>query len=94
MTNDEIIEVIRAYQAGKKIQWREDCTDEWKDLRQTTTAGWFGWDFRRIEYRVAPEPRRPRECEIYFRNGSPEVRNFKGDYQMNGTSIYMREVLE
>ncbi len=58
MTDDEIIAVVMAHQEGKKIQVR--------DKRDHPNNKWTNdpdpkWDFLVGEYRVAPEPRKPRE---------------------------------
>ena len=51
MTVDQMIEVLTAYKAGKKIQmhWRgkwDDCGPHEPD-----------WDFQQFNYRVKPEPK-------------------------------------
>jgi hypothetical protein len=56
MTDDEILEVVAAHKEGKKIQV-QSITDRnlWYDEPAPT------WNFANHNYRVAPEPRKPRE---------------------------------
>ena len=59
MTDSEIIEVVQAHKEGKQIEYlsvhESDIYEHWHDLRKSTTAGWFGWDFQKFVYRVKPE---------------------------------------
>lgn len=67
MTDDEIIAVVQAHKEGKQIQNR------FRDppINQTERS-WFDYpnivcqwgDFYRFEWRVAPEPRKPREWHL------------------------------
>lgn len=63
MTDEQILEVVSAHKEGKEIEWRDrrHAVCEWHNLRRSTSGGWFGWDFQNLEYRVVPEPRKPRE---------------------------------
>lgn len=59
MSNDEIIAVVQAHKEGKQIEWRElgfQAEHMWMNAGEQPT-----WDFRHWEYRVKPEPRKPRE---------------------------------
>ncbi len=61
MTDEEIIAVVQAHREGKPIQWRRLIEREhgcWSSLNQKDYARWNFYEFR---YRVAPEPRKPRE---------------------------------
>ena len=54
MTHDEMIAVIEAAKAGKRIQFRsssKESTYPWTDIDDPT------WDFSRFIYRAKPEPR-------------------------------------
>ena len=67
MTNDEIIAVVQAHKEGKKIERR---------LRNSITALWLlapdpVWNFNEHDYRVALEPRKPRELVLIYKgNGT------------------------
>ncbi len=60
MSDKDIIEVVAAHAAGKRIQIRnEKRLTEW-----TTLIGDPAWNFEQLQYRVepvVPEPRKPRE---------------------------------
>ena len=60
MTDDEIMAVVSAHKAGKRIEW-EDARGAWSACHAAPS-----WDFRHTNYRVAPEPKlRPwRESEV------------------------------
>ena len=60
MTDDEIITVVRAQMNGqaRRIQCKAPTSDNcWMPL--TNPDGYL--NFRYMDYRVAPEPRKPRE---------------------------------
>lgn len=65
MTDDEIIAVVQAHKEGKQIQAVGVCEGDrdinWRDVHL------FYWDFQHYNYRVKPEPRKPREwwAEVY-----------------------------
>jgi len=57
MSDDHIIAVVQAHKEGKKIQGKNRLlSNVWVDLPEQ-----INWDFMEKEYRVAPEPRKPRE---------------------------------
>ncbi len=59
MTDDEIIAVVQEHKEGKQIQRvLRDSNCEWIDVIEAC------WDFDHYNYRVAPEPRKPREWKI------------------------------
>ncbi len=58
MTDDEILVVVQAHKDGKKTQWSYPVAVKWEEM----PPQWDGqWDFKSFIYRVAPEPRKPRE---------------------------------
>lgn len=69
MTNEQIIQVVKAHSDGKQIQLMSGCS--WFDIPDP------GWDFFRQEYRVKPEkkfrPWKPEEvpmpCVVRSLNG-------------------------
>ena len=68
MTDQEIVDVVRAHMEGKKIEAKTShCVGPW--LSQEYPA----WDFCRVDYRVAKEPMRvwliddPDDKRIYKR---------------------------
>ncbi|SRR6266436_2001798 len=75
MTDDDIIAVVQAHKDGKPIQSRAKETyftartneTNWSEVHfgAMVTDGFAqGFDFRRYDYRVAPEPRKPREWDV------------------------------
>ncbi len=70
MTDDEIIAVVQARKDGKRIQSRASeeyygrkfNEEEWGDSDPAA------WDFYHQDYRVAPEPRKPREWWLIVDN--------------------------
>ena len=89
MTDDEIIEVVRAHKEGKQIQWSHPSKRDWY-----TFEGQPEWNFAQFTYRIKPEPRKPREWEVAeFKDGtiwSTHSGTTGTDYRM----IRVREVLE
>jgi len=58
MTHDEMIAVIQAHRDGKTIQFRDrDSQGKWDDLHPVC----FSANFGTYDYRVKPEPPKPRE---------------------------------
>lgn len=57
MTHDEMISVIQAHRDGKDVQLR------WRDngLVWITVKAHPNWHFDRADYRIKPEPPKPRE---------------------------------
>ena len=65
MSDDQILEVVQAHKEGKKIQVLAIHSDlGWQNCDSPS------WDFARTNYRVAPEPRKPREWQVPVVNGS------------------------
>lgn len=60
MTHNEMIAVIQAAAQGKIIEARakdNDCS-RWCE-------GYISWNFDRCDYRIKPEPPKPREGYVY-----------------------------
>lgn len=83
MTEDEIIAVVQEYRAGKRIEVRVlDPNARWQVTKYPT------WNFFELEYRVAPEPRVPRELWLQDINGGLWQEKF------TGYGVHFREVIE
>lgn len=93
MTDDEIIAVVQAHKEGKRIQ----CSLPHGD--------WFDWpnviapygDFIHSNWRVKPEPRKPREWWVHVKTG--EIRSCLSNdgiysHSLQDETIRVREVLE
>jgi hypothetical protein len=85
---------------GERVQYvRRNIQDAWKDI----PPGFTEWNWALYDYRVAPEPRKPRECYAVFSDGSEHVRMFahrdrneaSAHYRVLGGDevVHMREVL-
>ncbi len=99
MTDYEIIEVVRAHKEGKAIQAR---------VLESSPSYCFGldgrwmtlnvgiWDFANCEYRVAPEPRKPREWWAEFPLDGRVGQIFTDFRQLTkgGELIRVREVID
>ncbi len=59
MSNAEIVKVVLSHSEGKKIQFKNHQWDKWDDCDPQPA-----WNFEQSDYRVAPEPRKPREWKI------------------------------
>lgn len=103
MTDSEIIAVVTAHKEGKQIQHRlNDNTEgnpserEWKDVE----IGYaWPWNFLERDYRVKPEPRKPREwwIEIQKENLADDAWRkpmLTPDGKPVCKTIHVREVLE
>jgi hypothetical protein len=99
---DYMIEVMTAARDGKKIECRcLTVPDEWEPLQ--SGRGAWNWNWPTFDYRIAPEPRVPRECYAVFSDGSEHVRMFahrdrneaSAHYRVLGGDevVHMREVL-
>jgi hypothetical protein len=88
MTDQQILDVVRAHQEGKQIQQSrlEYNNGEWIDCHYGP-----GWNFANFSYRVKPEPKIPREFWIHdYSDGTLEVSRSAGCSKC----IHVREVLE
>lgn len=57
MTDQEIIDVVKAHQEGKKIEFRWDPRFQLKANDWVLCTEYNMWDFSIYEYRVKPEPK-------------------------------------
>ena len=61
---ESMIEVLQAYQAGKKVEFRNaKHYPEWTACDATGPA----WNFHESEYRIAPEPRKKVKLGAWLR---------------------------
>jgi len=90
MTDDEIITIVTAHKEGKQIQLRCSNIPEWTDVVRNEPS----WNFEMIEYRVAPEPRKPREWWVCIDNGEIKSCLTRDFYQSIPSSILVREVMD
>ena len=91
MTIPEMIDVLSAYMEGKKIEVRPVVSPHYWSRSATTPI----WNFADYDYRVAPEPRKPREWWVYIDNGEIKsclTREF--NVSIPARAIKVREVLE
>ncbi len=87
MTDDEIIAVVQAHKEGKPIQSRHMNDPYW--MNNPTE---FQWNFGVYEYRVAPEPSKPREWWLSLDQwGNPRCTPQNTPHQ---GYIHVREVIE
>jgi hypothetical protein len=93
---DHRIAIFQACKDGRKVEWRFPG-NPWGPLHSMPRI----WD--NIEYRIAPEPRAPRECYAVFSDGSEHVRMFAHRDRNEASAhyrvlagdevVHMREVL-
>ncbi len=59
-----MIDVMTAARNGKKIEWlsRENANDTWTTLHDPLL--YSSWRWNSFDYRIASEPRKPREWRI------------------------------
>lgn len=72
MTIDSMIEVLNAHRNGKKIQLiSKTHPNRWTDCALAINGGPL-WDFTDYDYRIKPEPKRPREFWLvnHLENGA------------------------
>jgi hypothetical protein len=93
MTDDQILEVVSARKAGKRIQERHLDQEDWYNMRVPQGM----WNLSLYEYRVAPEPREYWICITkgvwkYAFGDKDSAKNFISE--MSGAAvIHVREVL-
>lgn len=88
MSNDEMIAVLQADKEGKTIEWSTKGLGE-----PRWTADVNRWNFSSFDYRVKPEPPKPREFWIIL----PLKESRCGEawaFDPPGGGIHVREVLE
>lgn len=88
MTDTEIVQVVEARRDGSRIQFRRRYHENgpWEDTDSKPQ-----WDFIRFDYRVKPEPPKPREWWIYPVDG-----NLSCSIEGSPTAgfVHVREVME
>ena len=89
MSDDEILEVVQAHKEGKQIQW--------KTANEVPNLSWMDgaplpWDFNKYQYRVAPEPRKPREWILP--SSTPDMKGRPMSLDKYDGYIHVREVIE
>ncbi len=95
MTDDEIIAVVQAHKEGKQIQVLEIHSGlGWVNVSENKP----NWNFGGTNYRVAPEPRKPREWWVIKRDNGSSFNEFvayecKQSY-CDKEQIHVREVIE
>lgn len=64
MTHDEMIAVIAAHKEGRAIQFRsvDRPRKPWEDYG--SEGGSPSWNFFHFDFRIKPEPRKPREIWV------------------------------
>jgi hypothetical protein len=96
MTDDQILEVVQARKNGKQIEILYD-TRHGYTYETWITTDIDSWDFLNHDYRVKPEPPKPREFWLCKYNSSPTdysvwshpVKQYNAD-----EVIHVQEVLE
>ena len=100
MSDDEIIEVVQARRDGKRIQAQtKNITNNWTDVTSAPS-----WNFNDVDFRIAPEPRKPRDWLIHIPkkpiNECVKVDIFPGSENHSRLPVYesecirVREVIE
>jgi hypothetical protein len=99
MTDDEIIAVVQAHKEGKKIECRS--IDRTNPHMNGTVSDWKQckpyWNFDLFEYRVTPEPRRPREWMCMLNPDgtiTPYDKPVSPEFLLASKTIRVREVIE
>jgi len=91
MTDDQILEVVQAHKEGKRIQVLAIHSDlGWQDCDNPS------WDFRTTHYRVAPEPRKPREWVLAVVKTSGDIagKTVNAKDVSDIETVRVREVIE
>lgn len=87
MTDDEMMDIVRAKKRGDKIQYRRRCDEPWRKI----TRAEYPFDFQHLEYRIAPAPREY-HAEI-LPSGGVFVHEILNSLTRGGESILLREVI-
>lgn len=99
MTHDEMIAVIQAHRDGKVVQWKLNvlhiAASPWQDCKSEDEP----WNFVVAEYRIKPEPPKPKEWWICYdeinETGEPERPLFcLVEQSTSRKQIHVREVIE
>lgn len=85
MSDDEILLVVKAHKEGKKIQVLAIHSDlGWQDCRNPS------WNFGTTTYRVAPEPRKPKQWWLEFKDGGTHAEVHFNNYC--GDCVHVQEI--
>jgi len=97
------VHVMQAALDGKAIQFSCNNGAEWDDAIEPKNTSAFSWNWDSFDYRIAPEPRKPRECWAIFPMHNQPVRMFASKSQLDAMTnfaiesgdevVHMREVL-
>ena len=89
MTIDEKIDLMTAFRDGAATQFRSRrrAGEPWVDCESPE------WNFEDFEYRIRPEPRKPREFWISEFSGRAYAAPFDLEHPGN-LAVHVREVLE
>ena len=89
MTDDEIIAVVQAHKEGKKVEvmWKGG-PQRWIQFDNPR------WNFEHADYRVAPEPRKPRVLDLVYEGGGIWKELCAISIGVIGKSVRFREVIE
>ncbi len=86
MTDDEIIAVVQAHKEGKRIEVSGPNGGNWSVTSKPQ------WDFQNLDYRVAPEPRKPREIRLVYKGSGTWREWMHEDGPCIEKSVLFREV--
>lgn len=82
------ISVMQAALEGKPIQGRKRCSDDhWYTVEPA-------WEWKTYEYRIAPEPRKPREFFVSVSDDGVAFKFDEGDERLGYEKVRVREVIE
>jgi hypothetical protein len=89
----ELLPIIQAFAEGQTIEWRYKNTTQWYVAQGPT------WAHEGVEYRIKPEPPKPREWwinEYASRMDAYDSREWADHYSTRGRirCIHVREVLD
>lgn len=90
MSEKEIIEVVQAHMEGKQIQVSNDQGYSWIDAPLEPPC----WNFSTRNYRIKPEPRKPREWTLVYNGGAMWREIRYGDIGPCEEAVRVREVIE
>jgi hypothetical protein len=93
MTHNEMIRVLEAHRDGKPIEARQlDHSTRGRHWMPVSADPTCRWMFDHFEYRIKPEPPKPREWWIHFiSNDSADIQS---DRSHCDKCIHVREVIE
>jgi hypothetical protein len=89
---DYMIAVMQAAKEGKRIQYW--MLGVWHDCVTTQDVAGLEWNWGQYDYRIAPEPRKPRECWVAYGSDGHVASVLESPLRPWGTDVaLMREVL-